>query len=478
MKLNLIKTLMVFAILILNLPLQAQNYEAYMPPQDSLAKIKLEKWQDMKFGLIMHWGLYSQIGVVESWGLCSEDQGFQDRKGMNYTDYKDMYFGLIKKFNPINFNPDLWADAAQKAGMKYVVFTTKHHDGFCMFDTKETDFKITGAESPFHNNPKANVAKYIFEAFRNKNFMIGAYFSKPDWHCPLYWSPLLATPNRNNNYDIKKYPDRWKAFQDYTFNQIKELTTGYGRIDILWFDGGWVRPDSTINAEVRSWEYDISKWDQDINMPRIAKMARTNQPGVLLVDRTVHGPYEDYRTPEQSVPDKALPYPWESNMTMTDNWGYCPNANFKTAEKIVRTLIDVVSKGGNFLLNVAPSPDGTFEETALSRLKEIGEWMNVNSEAIYATRQWITFGEGKNLRFTTSKDGKYLYVFAYELPNNTLSINSLKTTKKLSAKMLGSNAAIKSELKEGVYTLTLPASLQSPKARPSKYASVFKITLK
>ncbi len=478
MKHKFVHSLIISSFLFISLQTFAQKRETYMPPQDSLAKIKLEKWQDMKFGLIMHWGLYSQIGVVESWGLCSEDQGFQDRKGMNYTEYKDMYFGLIKKFNPVNFKPDVWAEAAKNAGMKYVVFTTKHHDGFCMFDTKETDFKITGKESPFHNNPKANVAKYIFEAFRNKDFMIGAYFSKPDWHCPQYWSPLLATPNRNNNYDIRKYPERWKAFQDYTFNQIKELTTDYGKLDILWFDGGWVRPDSTINEEVRSWEYDIPKWEQDINMPRIAKMARSNQPGVLLVDRTVHGPYEDYRTPEQSVPDKALPYPWESNMTMTDNWGYCPNANFKSSEKIIQTLIDVVSKGGNFLLNVAPSPDGTFEETALSRLKEIGEWMKVNSEGIYATRQWITFGEGKNLRFTSSKDGKYLYVFAFEWTGNTIAIKSLKTTKKLSAKMLGSKAAIKSELKDGVYILTLPESLKTPLFRPSKYASVFRITLK
>jgi alpha-L-fucosidase len=458
--------------------LNGQSQEKYSYPKDSLVLKNLEKWRDLKFGIIMHWGLYAQIGVVESWGLCSEDQSFQDRNGMNYTDYKEMYFGLIKKFNPQNFDPGKWADAAQKAGMKYMVFTTKHHDGFCMFDTRQTDFKITGKDCPFHDNPESNIAKYVFEAFRNKGFMTGAYFSKPDWHNPSYWTPLLATPNRNNNYDIRKYPERWKDFRDFTFNQINELTSDYDKLDILWLDGGWVRPDSTINDEVRSWGYDIPKWEQDINMPRIVQMARRNQPGILIVDRTVHGPYEDYRTPEQSVPDTALPYPWESNMTMTQSWGYNFKPEYKSTDFIIHTLIDVVSKGGNFLLNVAPTPDGTFEDEALKRLKEIGEWMNVNGEGIYATRHWECFGEGKNIRFTKSKDGKYLYVFAMEWPGATIQIKSLKTNKGLNTVMLGSKSKIRTDVKNGVFTLRIPEGLQSPGSRPSKYAWVFKISLK
>ncbi len=450
----------------------------YIGPSDSLAKIKLEQWQDIKFGLIIHWGLYSQLGVVESWGLCSEDQDFQSRNGMDYIDYKNLYFEQIKYFNPQQFNPDLWAEAAQKAGMKYVVFTTKHHDGFCMFDTKQTDFKITSGESPFSNNPKANVAKHVFNSFRSRGFMIGAYFSKPDWHSPAYWTPLLATPDRNCNYDTRKYPERWKEFQNYSFNQIEELTTEYGNIDILWLDGGWVRPDSTINDEVRSWGYNIPKYEQNIDIPRIAGMARKNQPGILIVDRTVHGPFEDYRTPEQSVPDTILPYPFETCMTLTDNWGYVPNAGYKSAETIILSMIDVVSKGGNFLLGIGPAPDGTFEDKAVFVLNEIGKWMSVNGEAIYNSRPWQQFKENDNIRFTKSKDGKYLYVFALKWPGEILTLSGLSGLKNPKVSMLGSNIKIKARTCDDGLTLFLPSALQNVENRPTPYISVFKINLK
>lgn len=425
----------------------------------------------------MHWGLYSQLGVVESWGLCSEDQDFQNRNGMEYIEYKNHYFSQIKKFNPQQFDPEIWADVAQKAGMKYVVFTTKHHDGFCMFDTRQTDFKITSAESPFSSNPKANVAKYVFESFRNRGFMVGAYFSKPDWHCPAYWTPLLATPDRNCNYDTRKYPGRWKEFQNYTYNQIEELTSGYGRLDILWLDGGWVRPDSTINNEVRSWGYRIPEYEQDIDMPRIAAMARRNQPGILVVDRTVHGPFEDYRTPEQSIPDTILPYPFETCMTMTDNWGFVPNATYKPVEKIICSMVDVVSKGGNFLLNVGPTPQGTFEEKAVNTLLDIGKWMLVNGEAIYGSRPWKQFGDGDSIRYTQSKDGTYRYVFAMQCPGKALTLSALSDIKNYKIKMLGSDEKIKSSSGSAGLTIRMPESMQDSAKRPTPYVSVFRITI-
>jgi len=411
------------------LPLHAQegspNLETYVPPSDPLVQQKLEEWQDRKFGLLMHWGLYAQLGIVESWALCSEDQSFQDRGGMPYQEFKEMYFGLIREFNPTRFDPTPWAEAAAGAGMKYVVFTTKHHDGFCMWDTRETGFRITGPESLFRDHPRSNVAKEIFEAFRREGFMTGAYFSKADWHHPDYWSPLWATPNRNNNYDTGKYPEKWQSFKDFTYRQVEELMTTLGPVDILWLDAGWVRPDSTINDEVRSWGFDIARWEQDIDMPRIAEMARRHQPGLIVVDRTVYGPYEDYRTPEQRVPPGILPYPWETNLTMTQSWGHTFEPRYKSTEQLIHTLIDVVSKGGNFLLNVAPTPEGTFEGEAYRRLGEIGDWMQVHGEGIYGTRPFQVFGEGESLRFTRSKDGGSVYVFALEWPGGELAVASL-----------------------------------------------------
>src|SRR3954451_10720416 len=166
-----------------NIHAQSTSYEW---PLDPLVKAKLDKWQDQKFGMIIHWGLYAVPGIIESWSICSEDWIERDSTS-DYNTYKNWYWGLQKDFNPVNFDPDQWARAGKDAGMKYVVFTTKHHDGFCMFDTKETDYKITSPKTPFSTNTKANVAKEIFDAFRIDSFMIGAYFSKPDWHCPYYW---------------------------------------------------------------------------------------------------------------------------------------------------------------------------------------------------------------------------------------------------------------------------------------------------
>jgi alpha-L-fucosidase len=420
----------------------AAQEDPYVLPSDPQVREKLQEWQDLKFGLLMHWGLYAQLGIVESWALVSEDQPFQDRGGMPYTEFKEMYFGLIREFNPRRFDPAPWARAAREAGMRYVVFTTKHHDGFCMWDTRQTDFRITGPESPFRDDPRANVAKEVFDAFRAEDFMIGAYFSKPDWHHPDYWSPLWATPNRNNNYDTRKYPEKWQRFRDFTYAQIEELMTTLGRVDILWLDGGWVRPDSTINDEVRSWGYDISRWEQDIDMPRIAAMARGHQPGLLIVDRTVHGEFENYRTPEQRVPDEALPYPWETNMTLTQSWGHNFDPVYKTPEQIIRTLVEVVSRGGNYLLDVAPTPDGTFEDEAYAALAEIGQWMSVNGGAIYGTRSREPFGEGENVRFTRTKDGATIFAFALEWPGDVLHLRTVRARKGSEIVLLGDDRAL------------------------------------
>ncbi|MEO6730254.1 MAG: alpha-L-fucosidase [Ferruginibacter sp.] len=409
------KTLMILNLLICHtlifiiaIPSKAQQNvhpqsAKYEWPTDPQVKAKLEKWQDQKFGMIIHWGLYAVPGIIESWELCSEDWINRPDSNRSYDDYKKWYWGLKKDFNPVNFDPESWAKAGKEAGMRYLVFTTKHHDGFCMFDTKQTDFKISNG--PFAANPKADVAKYVFDAFRKNDFMIGAYFSKPDWHSENYWWPKYATANRNNNYDIQKYPWRWKKFKEYTHNQISELMNNYGSMDILWLDGGWVRPLETVNEEVKSWGADIPKWSQDIDMPAIAAMSRKAQPGLLVVDRTVHGPYENYQTPEQRIPAAQLDHPWESCMTLANNWGYVPNDQFKSSNKVIHSLIEIVAKGGSLLLGIGPTPEGLLPQEAIQRLQEIGGWMKKNGEAIYNTRATSNYHDG-NIWFTqNNKDG-------------------------------------------------------------------------
>lgn len=366
---------------------RSSSYE--WPTEENVLQ-KLDKWQDMKFGVLLHWGLYSVPGIVESWSICSEDEEWIPRDTtIEYNAYKQWYWGLKDKFNPVQFNPAQWAKAIKAAGMKYAIFTTKHHDGFCMFDTRETDFSI--AHGAFGNNPQKDVARHVFDAFRNEGLMTGAYFSKPDWHSEYYWWPYFATPNRNVNYKIQKHPERWAKFQQYTYNQISELMHNYGALDILWLDGGWV-------AAPR----------QDIKMDKIARMAREAQPGLLIVDRTIHGKYENYQTPERAIPETQLPYPWESCITLSNDWGWVPNAKFKSPETVITNLIEIVAKGGCLLLGVGPTPEGIIEEEVVKRLQKIGDWLKTNDEAVYNTRITPEY-HSENTWFTTSKDKKKIY---------------------------------------------------------------------
>jgi alpha-L-fucosidase len=422
----------------------AQEYlQHYFPETDPLVIRQLEIWQDIKFGLLMHWGPYSQWGIVESWSICAEDEGWCRRKTPDYTEYKKNYENLKKTFNPVKFDPDRWAAAAKDAGMKYVVFTTKHHDGFSMFDTQQTAYRITDPGCPFSSNPRANITKEIFESFRRQGFLVGAYFSKPDWHHENYWWPNFATPDRNVNYNIRKYPDRWKKYVDFTHNQIMELMSGYGRVDILWLDGGWVRTktENEIREELLRARFPTYPQSQDIDMPGLVKKAREKQPGLIVVDRAVEGPHQNYLTPENQVPGKLLPYPWESCIIMGGGWSYSFNAKYRGTRELVHMLVDIVAKGGNLLLNIAPSPEGTWDDEAYLRLKEIGLWMKVNSEAIYETRPLAPYRTGQ-IAYTRSRNGSaYAVILAREgekqIPGQIL-LPSLRPGKNALITMLGS----------------------------------------
>ena len=333
-----------------------------IPESDPTILQRIDEWQDLKFGFMMHWGIYAQWGIVESWNICNEP--WINRNGANYEDYKRAYQALNRTFNPKHFIPEQWATAAKQAGMRYVIFTTKHHDGFCMFDTRYTDYSSTGSECP----AKTDFTRGVVDAFRDAGFWTGLYFSKPDWHNDDYWAHEWATPDRNINYSIADHPDRWQRFCDFTYNQIQELTRNY-RPDILWLDGGWIRPAWSVNDETRPW-LGCSGQVQDIDMPHIARMARGYNPQLIIVDRSVGGRYENYRTPEKQVPDTPLPYPWETCMTLGDSWSYVHNDNYKSAKTLIHMLCDIVAKGGNLLLNVGPDADGNLPAEALQRMEE------------------------------------------------------------------------------------------------------------
>jgi len=426
----------------------------------------------------MHWGPYSEWGVVESWSLCPEDESWTQRKGLysaDYFTYKKAYEDLQTTFNPTHFDPDKWVKAAKEAGMKYVVFTTKHHDGFCMFDTKETDYKVTSPNTPFSKSPRANVADEIFKAFRKENFMIGAYFSKPDWHSPYYWWPYLPPKDRNVNYDPAKHPERWQQFKDFTYNQIQELMTGYGKIDILWMDGGWVRPlNKADSVAARAMG---SKYNQDIDMPKIAAMARAKQPGLIMVDRAVAGLYENYTTPEQQVPAEPLSHPWETCMTMGTSWSYVPGDHYKSSQQIVQLLIKIVSRGGNFLMNIGPGPDGDWDPEAYKRLADIGKWIKINGEGIYSSKPVAPYSED-NIFFTQSADGNSEYAFVLAKDNEVvlppvLTINMGNSKKIKQVSLLGSDKKLKWKQNGDTIEIAVPQGIQGNNGL--LYAATFKI---
>jgi alpha-L-fucosidase len=457
--------------------------QQYFPDPDTTIQKRLEEWQDLKFGLLMHWGTYSQWGIVESWSICPEDLSWATgarKPGIadDYAGYVKTYEGLKRTFNPVRFDPAKWAAAAKEAGMKYMVFTTKHHDGFCMFDSKYTDYKVTDKDCPFSTNPKANITKEIFDAFRAANFWVGAYFSKPDWHSDANWWKQFPVSDRNPYYAIQKYPGQWKKFVDYTHNQVSELVTDYGKLDILWLDGGWVRKKTDEEVKTELFEtYEGSRWarnpqSQDIDMPRLVREVRAKQPKLIVVDRAVPGPQQNYLTPEQQIPADGLPYPWETCMTMATSWSYVPNDIYKPTNELIEKLVDIVSKGGNYLLNIGPGPDGELDPLAYQRLREIGNWMKINGEAIYNTRMFNVYGEGNDIRFTRSKDGRTRYIFLFDFPLIQVTLKRFPFMKGDKIQLLGSDRLLQWKQTADGVDITIPAA-----SRPaSQHVWVLKVT--
>ena len=348
----------------------------YRWPDDPAVRRKLEWFRDQKLGLMMHFGIYSQLGICESWPLSDGDAEWS-RSGIDWEKdpeiFRQQYRNLNRSFNPVRLQPEKWAEIAVRDGFRYLLFTTKHHDGFCLFDTRYTDYKSTAPDCPFHTHKYADIVRAVFDAFRKSGLGISAYFSKPDWHCPWYWAEGMEKPvafNRNPTYDPAKRPDVWEKYVQFTHGQMMELVRDYGPLDVLWLDGGQVGPQN----------------GQDIRLSEFMWEARKITPGLLVADRTIGGENENFITPEQSVPDHAISVPWESCVTLGGSFAYSYTPDWKTPRQVIHLLISIVCRGGNLALNIPPQPDGRLPADGVRILDALGVWLRRNGEAIYETR--------------------------------------------------------------------------------------------
>lgn len=424
----------------------------YTWPEQKEVRDQLEWFQDQKFGLMVHWGVYNEIGSKESWPLVDRDWTKWQFPGMTNLEVKQMYAKLHKGFFPIRFDPQEWADIAYAAGFRYLCFTTKHHDGFCMWDTKTTDYKVTGPEVPWRDEPKADITKHLFNAFRDKGMGISVYYSRADFDCPYYWEEgygLKDGAERQPSYDIDANPEKWRKFQSFVYEQLKELCTGYGKVDSLWFDGGC----------------DGVK----LGLPEMVDELRKIQPHMLGVIRGGAGICEDIVTPECIAVDTYLPVPWEVCTIMgkpekangdKESWGYTFDQEYMSAKEVAHLLLDTVCKGGNLALNISPQPDGRLPGKAVKELKLLAQWMNIFASAIHGTRAAAPYKSG-SFAYTGAKDGKtvnafYLYsdgekrASTYTIPGtwNVQSVTDMRSGCKLAF-----------EKTEASVKVTLPESL-------------------
>jgi alpha-L-fucosidase len=397
-------------------------------------------YRGAKFGMFIHWGPYSLASVEASWPIMAPKPG-----GITEAEYR----ALPSRFNPTNFDPNAWIDLARTAGQQYMVFTTKHHDGFCMFDSSYTDYKITN--TPYGKD----IVKQLAAACDARDVRLGLYYSPPDMHNPNFRD--TSKPASANWHGEPERPE-WPMYLQYMQLQLTELLTRYGPVALIWFDG--------LNNQ--------EKYDGG----RFLNLIHRLQPMTLVNDRI--GVAGDYVTPEQFIPaaiptrqvhfnavdqsvnqqlKPGVPSPedfqlWETCMTINNTWAYNQNDHsYKSSQFLIRSLVEVASRGGNFLLNVGPGPDGTIQPEFQERLRAIGNWLAVNGDSIYGTMYGPIQGISA-IRTTAKRDTIFIHVFDW--PSTAFEVSGLKR-KVVSAHLLATGQSLSFRQSETGLQVDLPS---------------------
>ncbi len=420
---------------------------------------RMEWWREARFGMFIHWGLYA---------MAARHEWVKNVERITDEDYQK-YFEL---FDPDLYNPREWARAAKKAGMKYFVITTKHHEGFCLWDSKYTDYKVT-------NTPCGkDLIREMVDAFRAEGLGVGFYYSLIDWHHPEYTVDRIHPMRDNKDFREKNKNRDMKIYREYLRNQVRELMTEFGQIDCLFLDFSFPGEDG--------------KGRDDWDSKGLLKMVRELQPNIVVNDRLdlldVPGGW-DFKTPEQFMPRgwvqvDGKPVPWETCQTFSGSWGYHRDeTTWKSGPQVIRLLIETVSKGGNLLLNVGPTARGTFDDRALDRLDKMGAWMKLNGRSIYGcTQAPKEFTAPDNCILTYNPKTKRMYVHVLEWPLGVLHLDGF-AGKVAYAQLLHDGSEVRfterpgwqaSHEKVSVETLTL----QLPVIQPNVAVPVIELFLK
>ena len=389
----------------------AKSFEAESKEQRDK---RMSWWREARFGMFIHWGLYAipagqwkgkEIGGISEWIMNSAQIPISE------------YEPLARQFNPIRFDAENWVQIAKDAGMKYIVITSKHHDGFCLWDSEVSEYDIMDA-TPF----KRDILKELSDACKKEGIKLCFYHSIMDWHHPD--AQGLHYPTYNT--EEKENPNFGRYVENYMKPQLRELVNNYGPLGVLWFDGEW-----------------IPEWNEEYGKDTYL-FVRSLQPDIIINNRvgkgragmqglTKEGYFAgDFGTPEQEIPTTGLPgVDWETCMTMNDSWGYKKNDdNWKSTEELLHNLVDIVSKGGNYLLNIGPTAEGLIPSESVDRLRDIGRWMHFNGESIYGTSaspfRKLDWGRCTQKALPDGKTRLYLHVFEWP-SDGRLEVPGLKS---------------------------------------------------